>query len=166
MMEGVRDSIRRHSTATIAIMAVVVAGALFFTLRNASSSTSSMTPVMDKVYCTSDDGQTTFVGSMTNVPPFQHEGKTACRAWVFSCDGGKTRFVGYLERFTPDAKKRIESAKPSSGPGAPVGPGDSEIKKPGPGNPWVSRANFAAAAKVQEVVCPPGQSGEPTMVLP
>lgn len=166
MMEGVRDSIRKHSTATIATMAIVAAAALFFTLRNASSSTSSVTTVMNKVYCTTDDGATTFVAPMSQVPPFDHEGKIAVRAWVYSCDGGKTKFVGYLERFTPQAKKRIESSTQAPGTGGSVGPGDSEVKKPGAGNPWVSEANFAAAAKVMEVKPPPGQSGEPVMVLP
>jgi hypothetical protein len=164
MMEGVRDSIRKHSTATIVTMAVVVAAALFFTLRNASSST-SMTEITNKVYCTTDDGQTTFVAPMSQVPPFDRDGKAAVRAYMYSCDGGKTRFVGYLERFTPEAKKRIESAKAGPGGGGSVGPGDTEVKKPGAGNSWVSRANFAEAAKVMQVTCPGGK-GDAEMVMP
>jgi len=97
MMEGVRESIKRHSTATLAVMAIVIAGALFFTLRNASSST---TTVISKAFCTTDEGQTTFVADMANLR-LRSQGQDRLSRVDVHVQRGKTRFPGYLERFMP-----------------------------------------------------------------
>ena len=33
---------------------------------------------------------------------------------IFSCDGGKTKFVGWLEQYSPEAKALLESAERDS----------------------------------------------------
>lgn len=57
-----------------------------------------------------DDGVTSFVDEAfpTRVPPFQHQGKTAYRAHVWTCDGGKTTFVSGLQKFSDQAKKTLD----------------------------------------------------------
>src|SRR5271170_6898157 len=60
-----------------------------------------------KAFFSADDGKTWFADDMTNVPPYDKDGKQAIRAFVFRCSDGK-EFVGYLQRFTPDAKRAIE----------------------------------------------------------
>src|SRR4051812_26868582 len=50
---------------------------------------------------TTDDGRTLFEAPADSLPPFDHDGKPAARAHVYRC-GGK-EFVGYLERYTPEA---------------------------------------------------------------
>jgi hypothetical protein len=60
-------------------------------------------------YYTDDDGATYYADDIKIVPPYLHNGKTAVRAYVFKCKDG-TPFVAYLEAFTPDSKKIMESA--------------------------------------------------------
>ena len=175
MAMGIRETIKNHTPATVIVTLIVAAGALAYSLR---SSGFGPPTASTQAFYTTDDGQTTFVADMKNLPPFLHDGKQAVRAWVFTCDGGKTTFVGYLERYTPESHKRLSAAlaeqlgKPDKTPSLTVGPTDSEVKKPGPGNPWVTRAN-AQAAKVTHVTCPgssdpgtPDGGTEPELVLP
>jgi hypothetical protein len=164
MSLGVRDAIRNHPTAA-AIAAIVVAlGAVGYTLR---SSVQGPPTASVKAFYTTDEGQTIFIADMNQaIPPFEHNGKPACRVWMYTCDGGKTRFPGYLERFTPEAKKRMEAARQGKATGASPMPGDVEVKKPGAGHAWVSRANTAEAAKVTAVTDPRGGNEEPEIVMP
>jgi hypothetical protein len=123
------------------------------------------------MFATVDDGQTVFETDMSNLPPFQQDGKTAYRVALFTADGGKTRFPGYLERYTPEAKKRIEAAMaemakdpdPWKRPRGLVGPGDVEVKKPGAGNPWVKNDSPEGMA-VMNVKAPNG--AEIDIVMP
>ena len=59
-----------------------------------------------KRFFTVDDGATYFSAEVTNIPPFQHEGKTAYRVKVYRCADGVER-VAYLERYRESALKRI-----------------------------------------------------------
>ena len=91
--------------------------------------------------------------------------------WMYSCDGGKTKFPGFLERYTPQAKARLESALVDFNSGKSHIPpsasaGDAEVKKPGPGNPWVSRTNYQQAHKITNVQCPDGSGGTPEVQIP
>ncbi len=69
-----------------------------------------------QAYYSVDDGQTFFADDINLVPPFEKDGKMAVRAHVFTCDGGKTPFVAYLERYTPEAKGKIEAMKEGADP--------------------------------------------------
>jgi hypothetical protein len=99
-----------------------------------------------------DDGQTYFKDSIYKFPPFDHDGKTAVAARVYT--DGKHNFVGYLERFTATAKKRLEEEYNKGTPDSSVtvinlmiSPGIAidgmEVKKPGPDNNWVPRSRMA-----------------------
>lgn len=164
MAMGIRETIKKNSTAAVIVTALVAVGALGLSLR---SSTSGPPVASTSVFYTVDEGANTFVADMARVPPFDHEGKTAVRVWMFTCDGGKTKFPGFLERLKPDAHKRITAAL-GAGKGPEVlgslNPGDYEVKKPGGGN-WVSKANFAESSKVTAVTCP-GGGGDLEPVFP
>jgi len=169
MAMGIRETIKKHSAMTVAATLVVAAGALAYSLRD--SGFGGPASASTKAFYTTDDGQSTFAADMSNLPPFERDGKPAVRVWMFSCDGGKTSFAGYLERYTPAAHKRLTAAlaeqkAKQATPSLPIGPADSEVKKPGAGNAWVSRANVVEAAKVTHVTCPPGSGGELEIVLP
>lgn len=88
-----------------------------------------------QAFYTSDDGVTWFKDSAARVPPYQHEGKTANQAVLFTADGGKTQFVGYLQRYTVDVKKRLD-AKPGSVIPSIV---SYEVKKPNSNGMWISK---------------------------
>jgi hypothetical protein len=163
---SVREAIKKRPGLTTVVTLVVLASTLFYVVR----STFSSSPSAISAYFTIDEGQTVFVDTVDHFPPFDHSGQPAYEVWMFSCDGGKTKFPGYLERYTPQAKARMESALAdfNSGkshiPPAP-NPNDTEVKKPGSGNSWVSRANYQEAQKITTVQCPDG-TGSPESQLP
>jgi hypothetical protein len=90
-----------------------------------------------QLYFTTDDGKSYFADDASNRPPFVHEEKPAVRAHLFSCDGGKTLFVGYLSKYSPVA-------------------GESMVKKRGEMT-WTAISS-PAAAKIFEVKCPDGKA--------
>jgi hypothetical protein len=63
-----------------------------------------------QAYYTDDDGATWFADSAYKIAPFDHNGKTAVIAQVFSYDDGSKKFCAYMSKYTDDAKKRLESA--------------------------------------------------------
>ncbi|MDB5326250.1 MAG: hypothetical protein JWM57_1819 [Phycisphaerales bacterium] len=119
-----------------------------------------------ELYFTTDDGQTTFADAADKLPPYEASGKTAVRAYVYACEGGKP-FVAYLERYTPET---VAALQKRDAPG--VGPVDreflvaegTEVKKPGDAN-WVKRSSDTGAKIVLDLKCPDG-NGKPTLRLP
>ena len=61
-------------------------------------------------YLTDDDGKTWYADSAYSVPPIDHNGKTAVFAEVYTYDGGNKQFCAYLEKYNPEAKKRLEAS--------------------------------------------------------
>ncbi len=161
---GIRETISQKPALAGGVGVLLLVGAVAYIVRSVMPSSAYA-----QGYFTTDDGQSLFTADMDTPTPFDHYGRSAYRAWVFTCDGGKTKFVGYLERYTPKARDRIaqELKEVESGArrGSPsIGPADSEVKKPGADNPWVSRSNYQAAAKITNVQCPDG--GQIEMVRP
>jgi hypothetical protein len=159
---SIREAIEKKPSLSIVIAILLVLIAGYFLFR--SGGQSQAIPVSS--YFTIDDGQTTFLESAERAAPFDHDGKPAYRVWMFSCDGGRTKFPGYLERYTPEAKQRFdwifekEKALQTHITPPPRSPADIEVKKPGPGNSWVNCANLVAAAMVTEVKCPDGHASQ------
>jgi hypothetical protein len=65
---------------------------------------------LDQAFYSDDDGQTWFSDSAYLVPPFQHDGKTAVVAQIYSYADGSKKFCAYLTEFTPEAKQKLEAA--------------------------------------------------------
>src|SRR5688500_4271377 len=109
---GLRESMNKHKGATAGVIAAVVVGVIALAawqVRGTSSSGAS--GAAGQLYYTTDDGATTFTAPANLIPPFDHQGKPAVRAVMFSSDGGKTKFVGYLERYSAAAKREMEESK-------------------------------------------------------
>jgi hypothetical protein len=98
-----------------------------------------------------DDGQTYYRDSLYKFTPRDDGGKTAVIALVFS--DGTQNFVGLLQRYTPDAEKRLEDeyAKVRAGSetlaqfnvlfaSSEIRNSGTEVKLPGSGNDWVLRS--------------------------
>jgi hypothetical protein len=123
---------------------------------------------IEQAYYSTDDGAT-FFAQTTQVPPFDVGGREADGAIVYSCDNGKTRFVGYLYRYTADGKPKAEEALKTHHPGPPIG---MEVKRPGVAGHWVPMMQMGGpptretAAAITNVKCPEGGGGEPFMVNP
>ena len=100
-------------------------------------------------YYSDDDGQTYFTDSVYKFPPFDHDGKTAVE--VVLAESGTHRFIGYLMRFTPEARKQLQQkyddAVKSGLPvqrtvldfmsSPPISLEGMEVKLPGDGHEWV-----------------------------
>ena len=112
-------------------------------------------PVGNRVFYTDDDGAHWFADDATKIPPFDHDGKQAVRAKVYRCDG--KAFVGHMERYTPEAQKRLQEVYARAANGAAALPAEStglEVKAPG-GDRWVSVID-PAAASIMSPKCPSG----------
>ena len=86
----------------VAIVLCLIAGALL---------TIELWPSQQRVdlsvnFYSDDDGKTYYTDSVYNFPPYEHNGKTAYRAFVYQSDHGK--FVGFLLRYRPDARKKLQ----------------------------------------------------------
>jgi hypothetical protein len=86
-----------------------------------------------QVYFTTDEGKTLVALDAATKSPTVHDGKPAYRAHVFTCDGGKTQFVGYLSKSTPVSTDPLVR-KPGNVQWAPVGTAPAgivlEVKPP------------------------------------
>lgn len=110
---------------------------------------------LPRAYFTADDGKTYFAAGMENVPPFEHEGKSAVRAYVFRCGTGEP-FVGYVERYVPEAHKAMVENRAT--PQHQIA--GRELKKPGESK-WVRSDDRKAAGAIADVRCPDGSQPEP-----
>jgi hypothetical protein len=162
---SLREALNKKPALTGGVMAVIVAAAIAVAV---GTSASYGPRHRDKAFYSVDDGQTWFVDDVNKVPPFEHDGKQAVRARVFTSDGGKTSFVGYLERYTPEAKKLLESALAQAKQGKVTGREGmdamlhgTEVKKPG-ATKWVKRSD-PSYGEVLNVKC---KTGTPEVVLP
>ncbi len=116
-----------------------------------------------QTFFSTDDGKTWFADDDEKVPPFDKDGKQAVRAFVYRCGDG-TMFVNHLQRFTPEAKRILETQRKSQrnrkgGPdtseiGGALSNG-REVKRPGD-TKWITSDDFRAVAQVLSVKCPPG----------
>ncbi len=132
------------------LIALVVALLGFLAIRSFSKPASAA----NQAFFTTDDGATFFADSADKLAPFDHGGKQAYRATVYTADNGKTKKAAYLERFTPEGKSRMQERISQfrlghlSGPPIAM-PGDTEVKLPGAENAWVSTADINQAAKIR-----------------
>ena len=165
---GLRETLNENPGLTTAATAVIILAAIVFMVVSMfrGDAETSAGPSTDKEYFSDDDGKTFFEDDRTKVPPFDRNGKPAYRARVFTCDGGQTKFVGWLERYTPQAKKMIEDQVKSAGSGPLLLEDQSglQIKKPGTGEKgWVSSSDVSTM-QVRDVQCPNGSPAD--MVMP
>ena len=109
---GIRQKINENPGITTAVTAGIIAIAIGVIIWQGcgGSGSGGTIAVATKAFYTIDDGKTLFVEDINKIPPFPKDGKQAVKANVFSCDDGKTRFVGYLEMYTPQDKAMLEKA--------------------------------------------------------
>jgi hypothetical protein len=157
----IRETINEHQGAVIGgtIVVLVLAGVvLLFSLRRGESR--GLLAGTGKAFFSDDDGASYFVDSRERIPPFEHNGKQAVGARVYTCDGGQTKFVGYLERYTPPGKQKMEQLRTTSGnklaeSAQMMDPTLREVKTP-KGGTW-TKAIDRAATTIITPKCPGGQ---------
>lgn len=107
---GIREVINARSSIAVPVgiaFVVIAIVANFIIFRHSFSSHDVMpgsVPARD--YYSDDDGATWYLDRTSNVPPYDHNGKTAVRAYLVRCKDGKV-FVNYLKQFTPAGIERI-----------------------------------------------------------
>jgi hypothetical protein len=164
---GVRESLNRQNPKLVVGVLVAVVAAVAVLAVSRASSGDRDAASKPRAFFSVDDGKTWFADDAAKVPPFNKDGKEAVRAYVLKCPDGK-EFVGYLERYSPEGKKRLEAVSAQGAKGQdelsfvadqPMG---IEVKAPGkPG--WVNQADRRAAV-IMRPACPGG--GKPKLVLP
>jgi hypothetical protein len=98
--------------------------------------------VVSHAYYSDDDGQTWFVDTDNNVPPFDHNGKTAVMAFVYQTADGK-QFVQHLEKYPDSVTARVVAAFSSGSTEearALLAGSTPLVKKPGD-KTWVSQTD-------------------------
>jgi len=153
---GIRETMNDNRGATIGVICVVILFAIGLIVMQVLANRKAYPTKLPDAYFSIDDGKTYFAENSENIAPFDYSGKTAVRAYVFACPGGKP-FVGYLERYTPKARHTLVVEKKSSPPLQIYG---RELKKPGEAT-WTKSGDFAGVAKVTELRCPDGRMPEP-----
>jgi hypothetical protein len=153
---GVREWLNKHPGLALGLTAGVALAAILAIVVQVMASRKKYPEGLPSAYYSVDDGQSYFVAGMENVPPFQHDGKEAVRAHVFKCGNGKP-FVGYLERYTPEAHKAVVEKRAT--PQHQIS--GRELKRPGANNAWVTTKDQKASIAIADVRCPDGGSPEP-----
>lgn len=122
----------------------------------------------DYVWYSVDDGKNWFADKKNAFNEVQRDGKTATRCYLYTCDDGKTRFVAYMERFTPEASKTLKEIVASKSQ-ADASKLESimlsgvQVKKPG--GSWMPNSDSRALA-LTDPTCPNDPTKRAQMVLP
>ncbi|MGD1276353.1 MAG: hypothetical protein ABR964_03915 [Tepidisphaeraceae bacterium] len=157
---GIRETLNKNPAITTAGTIVIILIAL-------GVITWEMLPkspvkIMSGMYYTDDDGQSTFVDLMNKNPPFDHGGKSAMLAAVFSCNGGK-QWVAYVQKYTDDMKATLDDPNHSE-----ISSSDLEsnmlVKKPGD-TEWLTLSS-TKGRELTNVKCPDGTLNGLIRVLP
>ena len=132
---------------------VAVAGAALLIVAAAALMAHALWPQKqsraDMAYYSDDDGQTWFADSVYRIPPFDHNGKPALQAAIFTYDDGKKSFCAYLQQYTQSARQQLQKAQAdATAHGQPLNSiwqyrdhnfvaNNTQVRLPGPGHPWV-----------------------------
>lgn len=163
---GIRETLNRNpaiTTGGTVLIIILALGAILW------QTIGGRPHISDKAYYSSDDGQTYFSDKLTQIPPFDHGGQPAVRAYVFSCGGNK--FVAYLEKYNEKSKAALDkSAAANNGVPAADALENAQadglvVKKPG-GSKWVLESDDVKSRPIMEVKCPNGGTDTPIPVLP
>lgn len=162
---GIRDSLNQQNGKLIAaISCLAIVAAMFLIFRPGSDGGNKSGDDVPLAFFSTDDGKTWFSDDARKIPPLNKDGKDAYGAYVYKCPDGK-EFVAFLERYTPDAKRKREallaSGEQNAAPILDASKG-IEIKVPGQ-TTWVKQSDPRAAA-IMTVKCADG--GFATTVLP
>lgn len=155
----VREYISKHPRVTVSVTLIVCLLAIAYLVFNLFGGSTVFEP--RKAWFTDDDGKTWFAADAAKKPPFNHNGKPAVMCFVYTHDGGKSKWISYMLRYAPSAKQKIEErAKQLGIPEEKIEPGalGMEVKKPGGGDAgWVSTQD-ARATTIMELRSPDGST--------
>ena len=152
---GIRETLNRNPGISAGAVGGVIVLALNYIIYYMGGNSSSIPSPPTKAWYTIDDGKTYFADSSEKVPPYDYQGKPAVLCHVFTCDKGKTKFVGYLQRYTARAKKVREDmiAKHTTVGMDELSINGVEIKAPLTGDRgWVNNSD-PRAGQIATIMC-------------
>jgi len=156
---GIRDRLNQNPGVMFGVVTAIVVAAGILIAVQVLGSRRTFPKRLPPAFFTVDDGKTYFEAAAENVPPFDHEGKQANRAYVFECGG--ERFVVYVERYNPEAHKAMVENRAT--PQTQIY--GRELKKPG-SNKWIKSGDDVGVDVVTAVKCPHGGIHTPEPVEP
>jgi hypothetical protein len=153
---GIRETINKNPALSSGAVIAIIVLALAVIVWELSPSRGPKPG--DQLYFSDDDGQTFYADAMSNLPPYQHDGKDAVMACVYEAGGQK--FIGYLKKYTPELIAEIND--PTADADIPSG---SLVKRPGDAN-WVPQKSTQGRDIVTNIKLPPGVTGPAVPVAP
>jgi hypothetical protein len=105
---GLREIINEKRFASLVVAFVMLATAVAYIAY--LHRPPELRPTGNKAFYTIDDGNTWFTDSIFKTPPFDHNGKIAVRAMVYSYDNGRKQFCPFVQRYTTQVKKTLDDA--------------------------------------------------------
>lgn len=168
---SIREALNRNPAVT-AVVAVILIGAALYMVY-VTNRQAAMPKMQTKSFYTVDDGKSFFEEKMGMRAPFMRDGKEAVKAHVYTCDGGDTQFVAYLEKYNDDFIRKFSAptTQPAGGGGFGPAPGTGPeevfarmVKKPGEPE-WRQWASMEGQEAVK-VVCPNGNPDSAEEMLP
>ena len=159
-MSGVVQYMRGNTRVGAAVGAALLVVGMIAIWMQTSGGSRVVSP--GQAFYTTDEGATLFTDSANHLPPFDHDGKEAVRAAVFSCDSGQHRWVQYLLKYSPEALSSAAQMKAAGAQYISLGLVDALVKRPGD-KAWVRASE---SSSVMTPRCPDGQPGPPLAVPP
>jgi hypothetical protein len=149
---------QRNMRVSLGVAGAVLALLLLWWLGHSGSSPSAADGADPRLaWFTVDDGKTWFADDVSNLPPFEHNGKQAVMCFVYKTPAGEP-FAGYLMRYTPEGKRMREKQLHGSGTLTAEEVENRlrmmEVKRPGEAG-W-TRIDDSRAEKIQDVRAPAG----------
>jgi hypothetical protein len=105
---GVREKLNNNPALVGGVVVVVVILALIITYVRMPKQTKVEIP--DSAFFTDDEGLTYFEDDSDKIVPYERNGKTVYRAWVYRCGSDKP-FVGVIGRYTAAGRELLEENK-------------------------------------------------------
>ena len=103
---GIRETLNENPKLAAIGTVIIMAGSLIYIGMRYFHPHPSASQVPSKSYYCNEDGSELFIDSAANIPPFDHNGKTAVRAFLFKTADGRV-FIQRLEKFDDTSKERI-----------------------------------------------------------
>jgi hypothetical protein len=166
---GIRESLNERPKAVAIAVGIAVVAVLAFILIDFGADGMGGQSLGDvpKAWYTDDDGKSWFADAADRTSPFDHNGKPAYRCYVWTVDGGKTKFVSHLERTKPSALKARQASGGKPGPADLMMPFmDLEVKRPLTGDRGWTDYGLPAGEAIRTPHPPAGQQGVPEEVPP
>jgi len=154
---GLRETINKNQPLAIGLCSVFIILGSVLVIRSTSSGIPAR---LKQAYYSDDDGKTFFADDVNKIYPFDHNGKTAYKAYVYEGGDGQP-FVGYLERLTDSARQRIAELQQNpdgttEGQVLTIYATGTQIKLPGDTR-WIS-PNTTEAERILQVKSPSGDT--------